>query len=81
VDQPVTTAAGEEDFVTAVFAGLDPGGWLELVSCGHPPPLLLAADGGLRALTGPAATSGPGTAWTRCVTRTFRRPRTGCCAG
>src|SRR5512142_3490496 len=51
VDQSVTTAAGEEDFVTAVFAELDPGGWLELVNCGHPPPLLMAADGGLRALS------------------------------
>jgi hypothetical protein len=51
VDQSVTTAAGEEDFVTAVFAELDPGGWLQLVNCGHPPPLLLAADGELRALS------------------------------
>jgi len=51
VDQSVATAAGEEDFVTAVFAELDPGGWLELVNCGHPPPLLLAADGGSRALS------------------------------
>jgi phosphoserine phosphatase RsbU/P len=51
VDQSVTRAAGEEDFVTAVFAELDPGGWLQLVSCGHPPPLLLAADGRVRALS------------------------------
>jgi phosphoserine phosphatase RsbU/P len=51
VDRSVTRAAGEEDFVTAVFAELDPGGWLQLVTCGHPPPLLLAADGGLRALS------------------------------
>jgi phosphoserine phosphatase RsbU/P len=51
VDRSVTRAAGEEDFVTAVFAELDRGGWLQLVTCGHPPPLLLAADGGLRALS------------------------------
>src|SRR5215813_13833984 len=51
VDRSVTRAAGEEDFVTAVFAELDPGGWLQLVTCGHPPPLRLAADGDLRALT------------------------------
>jgi phosphoserine phosphatase RsbU/P len=51
VDWSVTRAAGQEDFVTAVFAELDPSGWLELVTCGHPPPLLLAADGGLRALS------------------------------
>jgi phosphoserine phosphatase RsbU/P len=51
VDRSVTRAAGEEDFVTAVFAELDPGGWLQLVTCGHPPPLRLAADGDLRPLT------------------------------
>jgi phosphoserine phosphatase RsbU/P len=51
VDRSVTRAASEEDFVTAVFAELDPGGRLQLVICGHPPPLLLAPDGGLRALS------------------------------
>jgi phosphoserine phosphatase RsbU/P len=51
VDGSVTRAAGEEDFVTAVFAELDPHGWLQLVVCGHPPPLRLTADGDLRALT------------------------------
>jgi phosphoserine phosphatase RsbU/P len=47
VDLSVTRAAGEEDFVTAVFAELDPRGWLQLVICGHPPPLRLSADGEL----------------------------------
>src|SRR5690348_16503220 len=51
VDRSVTRAAGDEDFVTAVFAELDPHGWLELVTCGHPPPLRLTADGSLQALT------------------------------
>jgi hypothetical protein len=51
VDRSVTRAAGEEDFVTAVFAELDPHGWLQLVICGHPPPLRLTAGGGLQALT------------------------------
>ena len=51
VDRSVTRAAGDEDFVTAVFAELDPHGWLQLVICGHPPPLRLAAGGGLQALT------------------------------
>jgi sigma-B regulation protein RsbU (phosphoserine phosphatase) len=51
VDRSVTLAAGEEDFVTALFAEFDPHGWLELVTCGHPPPLRLNADGGLQALT------------------------------
>jgi phosphoserine phosphatase RsbU/P len=51
VDGSVTRAAGEEDFVTAVFAEFDPHGWLQLVVCGHPTPLRLTADGDLRALT------------------------------
>jgi hypothetical protein len=51
VDRSVTRAAGDEDFVTAVFAELDPRGWLQLVICGHPPPLRLTAGGGLQALT------------------------------
>jgi phosphoserine phosphatase RsbU/P len=51
VDLSVTRAAGEEDFVTAVFAELDPRGWVQLVSCGHPSPLRLTADGGLESLS------------------------------
>jgi sigma-B regulation protein RsbU (phosphoserine phosphatase) len=51
VDLSVTRAAGEEDFVTAVFAELDPPGWVQLVVCGHPPPLRLAASGELGPLT------------------------------
>jgi phosphoserine phosphatase RsbU/P len=51
VDRSVTRAAGDEDFVTAVFAELDRHGWLQLVICGHPPPLRLTSGGGLQALT------------------------------
>jgi phosphoserine phosphatase RsbU/P len=58
VDRSVTRAAGDEDFVTALFADYDPRGWLELVTCGHPPPLRLTADGGLQALT-PSAYATP----------------------
>jgi serine phosphatase RsbU (regulator of sigma subunit) len=50
VDLSVTRAAGEEDFVTAVFAELDPLGWVQLVVCGHPPPFRLTARGELQAL-------------------------------
>ena len=50
VDLSVTRAAGAEDFVTAVFAELDPRGWVQLVLCGHPPPLRLTADGELEPL-------------------------------
>ncbi len=44
--------------MTALFAEFDPRGWLELVTCGHPPPLRLTADGNLQALT-PAAYATP----------------------
>jgi phosphoserine phosphatase RsbU/P len=58
VDQSVERAAGDEGFVTAVFAEFDPRGWLQLVICGHPPPLRLSPDGSLQALT-PAAYATP----------------------
>ena len=51
VDASVTRAAAQEDFVTAVFAELDPRGWLQLVNCGHPPALRLSADGELAELS------------------------------
>ncbi|HEV2376467.1 MAG TPA: PP2C family protein-serine/threonine phosphatase [Streptosporangiaceae bacterium] len=51
VDRSVTRVAGDEDFVTAVFCELDPRGWLQLVNCGHPPPLRLTAAGDLGTLT------------------------------
>jgi phosphoserine phosphatase RsbU/P len=51
VDRSVTEAGGDEDFVTAVFAELDPRGWLQLVICGHPPPLRLTAEGDLQVLS------------------------------
>ena len=53
----MTRAAGEEDFVTAVFAELDPRGWLQLVNCGHPPPLRLGGGGKLD--SSPAAFATP----------------------
>jgi phosphoserine phosphatase RsbU/P len=58
VDQSVTRAAGQEDFVTAVFAEYDPRGWLQLVICGHPPPMRLTPEGGLQPLS-PAAYATP----------------------
>jgi sigma-B regulation protein RsbU (phosphoserine phosphatase) len=58
VDLSVTRAAGEEDFVTAVFAELDPAGWIQLVNCGHPPPLRLSTDGELVPLA-PAVFAAP----------------------
>jgi sigma-B regulation protein RsbU (phosphoserine phosphatase) len=58
VDLSVTRASGEEDFVTAVFAELDPRGWIQLVNCGHPSPLRLSTEGELRPLD-PAAFAAP----------------------
>ena len=58
VDLSVTRAAGGEDFVTAVFAELDPHGWVQLVICGHPPPMRLTADGQLESLA-PASFATP----------------------
>jgi phosphoserine phosphatase RsbU/P len=58
VDLSVSRAAGDEDFVTALFAELDPRGWIELVNCGHPPPLRLSTSGELVPLT-PAAFATP----------------------
>jgi hypothetical protein len=50
VDHAVRLEVGEEDFVTAVFLHVDQQGWLEVVNCGHPPPLRLGHDGQLRLL-------------------------------
>jgi sigma-B regulation protein RsbU (phosphoserine phosphatase) len=58
VDLSVTRASGEEDFVTAVFAELDPRGWIQLVNCGHPAPLRLSTEGELMPLN-PAAFAAP----------------------
>lgn len=51
VDDAVSSRAGDEDFVTAVFLECDEQGWLQVLNCGHPPPLLLPAQGALRALS------------------------------
>ncbi|MDH6116491.1 PP2C family protein-serine/threonine phosphatase [Kitasatospora sp. GAS204B] len=40
----------EEEFVTLVLIGVAPDGSAEIVNCGHPAPLLLRADGVVRAL-------------------------------
>jgi sigma-B regulation protein RsbU (phosphoserine phosphatase) len=58
VDLSVTRASGPEDFVTAVFAELDPRGWIQLVICGHPAPLRLGTGGELMPLN-PAAFAAP----------------------
>ncbi|MDL4775192.1 MULTISPECIES: PP2C family protein-serine/threonine phosphatase [Thermomonosporaceae] len=46
LDAFLATRTGEEEFVTALFAEVSADAdTVELVTCGHPPPLLLRADG------------------------------------
>lgn len=48
LDRSVQCAGGDEDFVTAVLARVSRSGALETVACGHPPPVLIRADGSLQ---------------------------------
>lgn len=66
IERSLARNLGCDDFVTAVVAGYPQAGYLEVVNCGHAPPLLVRASGsvvpvdpthpapplGLRALTG-----------------------------
>ncbi|MFJ5998593.1 PP2C family protein-serine/threonine phosphatase [Streptomyces sp. NPDC092370] len=66
IERSLARNLGNDDFVTAVVAGYPRAGHLEVVNCGHAPPLLVRASGsittvepahpapplGLRALTG-----------------------------
>ncbi|MFI9756620.1 PP2C family protein-serine/threonine phosphatase [Streptomyces sp. NPDC051963] len=66
IERSLARNLGPDDFVTAVVAGFPQAGQLEVVNCGHTPPLLVNASGsvaavdpthpapplGLRALTG-----------------------------
>ncbi|MFD5481371.1 PP2C family protein-serine/threonine phosphatase [Streptomyces hawaiiensis] len=66
IERSLARNLGHDDFVTAVVAGYPRAGHLEVVNCGHAPPLLVSASGsitavepahpapplGLRALTG-----------------------------
>ncbi|WP_210583644.1 PP2C family protein-serine/threonine phosphatase [Streptomyces sp. GESEQ-35] len=66
IERSLARNLGHDDFVTAVVAGFPEAGQLEVVNCGHTPPLLVNASGrvtevepthpapplGLRALTG-----------------------------
>jgi phosphoserine phosphatase RsbU/P len=44
LDRSMRPRLGEEDFVTAVLAQFGRHGELELINCGHPPPLRLRAE-------------------------------------
>ncbi|MGW1031477.1 SpoIIE family protein phosphatase [Streptomyces antibioticus] len=45
IERSLARNLGGDDFVTAVVAGYPSTGLLELVNCGHAPPLLVRADG------------------------------------
>jgi len=66
VDATVQRQAGDEDFITAVFCELNPQGWLQVISCGHPPPLLVTPEGS-RLLEPPSYTTPLGLAPTTSV--------------
>lgn len=58
-DRRLVPFLGPEDFVTAVFADIDLDGHVGLVSCGHPPPVLIDAHGRrMLEITRPAAPLG-----------------------
>lgn len=48
IERSLARNLGPDDFVTAVVAGLPHAGHLEVVNCGHAPPLLISASGDVR---------------------------------
>jgi serine phosphatase RsbU (regulator of sigma subunit) len=50
IERSLARNLGCDDFVTAVVAGYPEDGRLELVNCGHAPPLLVRAAGGVEAV-------------------------------
>ena len=78
LDRRVGAELGEEDFVTVVLVEFGPQGWLRLVNCGHPPPLLVQPTG--RRLLEPRQPAPPlGLDPNPVVEQVRLGPRTGCC--
>ncbi|MFJ4926297.1 PP2C family protein-serine/threonine phosphatase [Streptomyces sp. NPDC088736] len=50
IERSLARNLGGDDFVTAVVAGYGRAGHLEVVNCGHAPPLLVRASGGVVAV-------------------------------
>ncbi|MFD9389380.1 PP2C family protein-serine/threonine phosphatase [Streptomyces sp. NPDC060000] len=50
IERSLARNLGTDDFVTAVVAGYPRSGRLEVVNCGHAPPLLVGASGGVTAV-------------------------------
>lgn len=53
IERSLARNLGHDDFVTAVVAGYPRAGHLEVVNCGHAPPLLVRASGSIRAVEPP----------------------------
>ncbi|EPD63310.1 PP2C family protein-serine/threonine phosphatase [Streptomyces sp. HGB0020] len=50
IERSLARNLGSDDFVTAVVAGYPRTGQLEMVNCGHTPPLLVRTSGGVEAV-------------------------------
>ncbi|MFF8732734.1 PP2C family protein-serine/threonine phosphatase [Streptomyces sp. NPDC015171] len=50
IERSLARNLGPDDFVTAVVAGHSTPGHLDIVNCGHAPPLLISASGTVRAV-------------------------------
>jgi serine phosphatase RsbU (regulator of sigma subunit) len=50
IERSLARNLGADDFVTAVVAGHTRSGHLEIVNCGHAPPLVISASGRVRAV-------------------------------
>ncbi|PTH83475.1 hypothetical protein C9J60_37845 [Streptomyces sp. A244] len=53
IERSLARNLGHDDFVTAVVAGYPRDGHLEVVNCGHAPPLLVSASGSITAVEPP----------------------------
>lgn len=53
IERSLARNLGHDDFVTAVVAGYPRAGHLEVVNCGHAPPLLVRASGSISAVEPP----------------------------
>ncbi|MFI2722244.1 PP2C family protein-serine/threonine phosphatase [Streptomyces collinus] len=53
IERSLARNLGHDDFVTAVVAGYPRDGHLEVVNCGHAPPLLVSAAGSISAVEPP----------------------------
>jgi serine phosphatase RsbU (regulator of sigma subunit) len=53
IERSLARNLGHDDFVTAVVAGYPRAGHLEVVNCGHAPPLLVSASGSISAVEPP----------------------------